>query len=124
MTWKKGESGNPGGKWRPGQSGNPNGRPKSRPFKDALDRILKAMGEGETDRGLDQLAAAIVAKAQTGDVAAYKEIADRYEGKVPTPIGGTDEVPGIKGIAWLDPELGAPASDNAELEGNDSKELH
>ena len=103
MTFKKGQSGNPGGRWKPGQSGNPGGRPKSRPFKEALDRILKASGNGDPEAGLDRIAAAMVAKAEAGDVAAYKEIADRYEGKVPTPIGGTDELPAVRGITWLDP---------------------
>ncbi|HEY6021209.1 MAG TPA: DUF5681 domain-containing protein [Candidatus Paceibacterota bacterium] len=103
MVFKPGVSGNPGGRWKPGQSGNPGGRPKSRPFKEALDRILKAHGDGSVEGGLDKLAAAMVAKAQTGDVAAAKEIMDRYEGKVPTPIGGTDELPSIKGFAWIDP---------------------
>lgn len=125
MTFKKGQSGNPGGRWKPGVSGNPGGRPKSRPFKEALDRILKARGHGSTEDGLDAIAAAMVAKAETGDVAAYKEIADRYEGKVPTPIGGTDELPSIKGFAWLDPtkdddsDLAKPDTDNARQEGED-----
>lgn len=104
MVFKPGQSGNPGGRWKPGQSGNPGGRPKSRPFKEALDRILKAAGDGDPEKGLDKLAAAMVAKAETGDVAAYKEIADRYEGKVPTPIGGTDELPAIRGFSWVEPE--------------------
>lgn len=116
MVFKPGQSGNPGGQWRPGQSGNPNGRPKSRPFKDALDRILKAMGDGDTSKGLDRLAASMVAKAETGDVAAFKEIADRYEGKVPTPIGGTDELPPMKGISWLEPEQDEPPQTDAEME--------
>jgi len=125
MVFKPGQSGNPGGRWKPGQSGNPGGRPKSRPFKEALDRILKASGDGDPEKGLDKIAAAMVAKAETGDVAAYKEIADRYEGKVPTPIGGTDELPSIKGFAWLDPtQEETPAqSDNASLEGEEDK-LH
>lgn len=126
MPFEKGKSGNPGGRWKPGQSGNPGGRPKSRPFKEALDRILKTHGEGSTDNGLDKIAAAMVAKAQSGDVAAFKEIADRYEGKVPTPIGGTDELPSIKGFAWLpeteDTDLAKPKdieTANAQLEDNE-----
>ena len=119
MGWKKGESGNPGGKWKPGQSGNPNGRPKTRPFKDALDRVLRAVGQGDEQKGLDQLASAMFAKAMNGDVAAYKEIADRYEGKVPTPIGGTDELPSIKGFSWIDPHTETDAvTDNALAEGD------
>ena|SRR5690348_14960093 len=116
MTFKKGESGNPGGKWRPGQSGNPGGRPKSKPFKEALEAIIK-------ETGLHGAAAALVAKANTGDVAALKEIADRLDGKVPTPVGGTDELPAIKGFAWLEPEEATAA--NAALEGSDLEDkLH
>ncbi|HEY6021426.1 MAG TPA: DUF5681 domain-containing protein [Candidatus Paceibacterota bacterium] len=124
MTWKPGQSGNPGGKWRPGQSGNPNGRPKTRDYKEALAEVLDAIGEGDRKAALRKVAAAHIAKCMTGDIAAIKEFGDRYEGKVPTPIGGTDELPGIKGIAWLEPELDAPTSDNAEPEGNESKEIH
>lgn len=110
MVFKKGQSGNPGGQWKPGQSGNPNGRPKMRPYKESLDRILAAIGQGDGAKALDQLNAAMFAKAMNGDVAAYKEIADRYEGKVPTPIGGTDELPAIKGFAWIDGTESEPQS--------------
>lgn len=96
MPFEPGQSGHPGGKWKPGQSGNPGGRPKTKPFKDALARLLN---EDE----MKKCAAALVAKAQTGDVAASKEIADRMDGKVPQAIGGTDDLPAIKGFAWLDP---------------------
>lgn len=77
--------------FQPGQSGNPNGRPKSRPFKDALERALKAAG---ADKDLlDSVAAALVAKASDGDVPAIKEIADRLDGKVTQPIGGDEDNP-------------------------------
>ncbi len=82
--------------WKPGQSGNPAGRPKSKPFKDAL---LKAIQE----LGLEGAAKALVAKANEGDVGALRELADRLDGKVPQAIGGTDELPAIKGIGWLEP---------------------
>lgn len=77
--------------FQPGQSGNPAGRPKSRPFKDALQRALKA-AESDTDL-LDKVAFALVAKAHEGDVPAIKEIADRLDGKVTQTIAGDDENP-------------------------------
>ena len=118
MVFVKGKSGNPGGQWRPGQSGNPSGRPKSKPFKEALERALKALGEKDYDKGLDHIAAAMAAKAMSGDMAAAKEIADRIDGKVPTAIGGTDELPSIKGFAWLDPE-----QDSQQASTQDDDEL-
>lgn len=85
------------GQWKPGQSGNPSGRPKSKPFKDALQKLI----DNNPD-ALNVAAAALMARAHTGDVSAMKEIADRLDGKVPQAIGGTDELPAIKGFAWLD----------------------
>ena len=80
--------------FQPGQSGNPNGRPKSRPFKDALERALSAAG---ADKDLlDNVAAALVSKASEGDVPAIKEIADRLDGKVTQPLSGDEDGPPIK----------------------------
>ncbi len=99
-----GQPGNPYGRWKPGQSGNPKGRPISRPFKASFDRILEALEPSNPGRALDKLNAAMYAKALNGDVAAYKELADRYEGKIPTPIGGTDELPPITAFSWKAPD--------------------
>lgn len=77
--------------FQPGQSGNPNGRPKSRPFKDALQKALKA-ADGDQDM-LELVASALVAKASTGDVPAIKEIAERLDGKVTQLVGGDDDNP-------------------------------
>lgn len=72
-----------------GVSGNPNGRPKSRPFREALDRAIKsAEAEGLS---LDEIAKALLIKAKTGDVPAIKELAERYDGKVAQAIVGGDE---------------------------------
>lgn len=62
--------------FKPGQSGNPGGRPKSRPFKEALDRVL-ATG----DYSIDDVVRSLVKEAMGGNVQAAKEIADRIEGK-------------------------------------------
>lgn len=87
--------------FQPGQSGNPNGRPKSKPFKEALDRAIKAAGEDPYARlSLDDIAKALLTKAATGDVSAIKELAERYDGKVPQAvIGGEEGDPAIT-VTW------------------------
>lgn len=86
------------GQWKPGQSGNPGGRPKRKPLTDAIARIIDAVGA-------EKFAAAIAAKAELGDVTAFREMADRLEGKVAQPIGGSDELGPIKTVyGWMEPE--------------------
>lgn len=80
------------GRWKPGQSGNPSGRPKTKPFKEALQNLIDKVG-------LNDAATALVAKANTGDVAAIKEIADRLDGKVPQAIGGSEELGPVE-VTW------------------------
>jgi hypothetical protein len=75
--------------FQPGQSGNPNGRPKSKPFKDAIQRALKE-AEGDEDM-LNAVALALVKKAKEGDVPAIKELADRLDGKVTQPVSGDED---------------------------------
>lgn len=86
--------------FQPGQSGNPNGRPKTRPFKDALQKALKAIGDDKD--ALEMVASALVSKAAMGDVPAIKELADRLDGKVTQPIGGDDEADAIKVISKIE----------------------
>ncbi len=103
-----GQPGNPYGRWKPGQSGNPNGRPISKPYKEALQRMLEAAAEKHgiaQERAHDLIAAAHVAKCMSGDMAAIKEYADRTDGKVPNPIGGTDELPPITAFSWREPDM-------------------
>jgi hypothetical protein len=86
----------PGGRWVPGQSGNPSGRPKSRKFKETLKRIL------EKANGYEAVAAALLARAENGDVAAIKEVFDRVDGKVPAVVGGAEELGPVL-VRWLHP---------------------
>src|SRR6476659_320106 len=83
--------------------GRPLGSPnKDKPFRDALRMEIAAAGEDHKE--LREVAASLIAEAKAGNVAAIKEIADRLDGKVPQPQGGTTELPPIvHGIAWLDP---------------------
>ena len=75
----EGNNGNLRPPWRPGQSGNPGGRPKTKPFKDALEAELKAAGDDGPS--LRKIARALVEKAAAGDMQAIKELADRLDGK-------------------------------------------
>ena len=114
-----GQPGNAFGRWKPGQSGNPLGRPKSKPYKEALERQLAAlaMSKGiDSDKAHDIVAAAHLAKVMQGDMAAIKEFADRIDGKVPNPVGGTDELPPITAFAWKPAEtpiLAKPEEDDS-----------
>jgi Family of unknown function (DUF5681) len=76
------------GQFRKGFSGNPSGRPKSRPFRDALEAVLKAAGP-EAD--LQAIATSLCATAIAGNVQGIREIADRLDGKVPQSIAGIDD---------------------------------
>lgn len=107
--------------FKPGQSGNPNGRPKKRPFKEALDRILKEEAKGADESGgLDEIVRALYTKAKTGDVAAIKEIAERYDGKVPQAvIGGDEDDPPIRTITRI--ELVAASAKPETGDSDDSK---
>jgi hypothetical protein len=86
--FQKGLSGNPDTQFKKGQSGNPGGRPKTKPFRDALEAILKAAGPEED---LLAVARALRGQALAGNVVGIREIADRLDGKVPQAIAGTDE---------------------------------
>jgi len=79
-----------------GQSGNPGGRPKDKPFADALRMELKAAGDDR--KALRKIARALIAKAEDGNLAAIREIADRLDGKVTTtdvPEGSDDGIVNI-----------------------------
>ena len=62
---------------------------------------------------LDRMLAAIIAKAQEGDVPAFKEIMDRVEGKpAQAIIGGDDDDPAIKLIHRIERVIVRPPDSN------------
>jgi hypothetical protein len=71
-----------------GQSGNPGGRPKSKPFREALEAVLEAAGP---DADLAAIARALCGQAIAGNVQGIREVADRLDGKVPQTIAGIDD---------------------------------
>ena len=56
---------------------------KEKPFRDALIMALKEAGDDRPR--LRKIAATLLDKAESGDMQAIKEFADRIDGKVPQP---------------------------------------
>lgn len=94
----------------PGQSGNPGGRPKTRPFKDALKKLIDESGvDGDN---LRLIAQALITKASAGDVQAIKEIGDRLDGKVPQSIVGDDDEDPINVLHRIERVIVSPKNSN------------
>ena len=83
-----------------GETANPQGRPKGSQntatrMKRLFEMVVKDMnpftGKEETFTGSELLDMALFKKALKGDVNAYREIIDRAEGKVSTPMEVTTD---------------------------------
>jgi hypothetical protein len=53
-------------------------------------KLIARLNDAE-GAALDRMVSAIIARAQEGDVPAFREIMDRVEGKAPQPVVGGDE---------------------------------
>lgn len=88
--------------FRSGQSGNPGGRPKSKPFKEALLMEAKAAENGDECLALPgSLRWNARQLLMQGDVPAIREIADRLDGKVPQAVVGDNDEDPINLIAEI-----------------------
>ena len=84
MIAEKGDPAHPNG-GRP--KGSPNTKTRLRKlFEMVVDKKNPITGETETFTGAELLDMAIFVKAAKGDVAAYRELLDRVEGKVSQPV--------------------------------------
>jgi hypothetical protein len=108
--FQQGQSGNPATQFQPGQSGNPGGRPKTKPFRNALEALFKAAGPEED---LQAVARALRGQALAGNVQGIREVADRLDGKVPQAIAGTDEDGNLTPLAPVINVYGRPQSQPA-----------
>jgi hypothetical protein len=108
MTTQKRRRGNPkikelgiSTRFQPGQSGNPTGRPKNYVLTDMLNAICREI-EPKSAKTYGQLAAeALLNKAFRGDVQAFRELADRTEGKPRQQM----ELTGAQGSPLLPAEM-------------------
>ncbi len=65
--------------FKKGQSGNPGGRSKEKPFADAL--RMEIADAGEDHKALRRVAKVLIENAESGDIRAIRELADRLDGK-------------------------------------------
>jgi hypothetical protein len=93
--------------FKKGQSGNPGGRPRKITSKIEKFLAKRAKGEGRNRSNLDVFAETGVMRAIVKSDALFKEIYDRVEGPVPKEISGNNGQP-IK-IEYVS-QLGAPPS--------------
>ena len=70
------------------------GARKVKPFRDALMMEIKAAGDDH--KALRKIAAALLAKAASGDVPAINSLADRTDGKVAQALIGDSEEDGVR----------------------------
>lgn len=57
---------------------------------------MQIAAAGEDYGRLRRIADALLNQAETGDVQAIKEVADRLDGKVPQAVVGDDELPPVR----------------------------
>jgi hypothetical protein len=67
--------------FKKGISGNPGGRPRTKIFTDAIRRYLH-----NNPAEADKVAKAILGKMKAGDVSAFREVLDRVEGAVTNQV--------------------------------------
>ena len=73
--------------YRKGETGNPGGRPSMKPWSEALMLAVKRSTEkGKKTKRLAVLADTCVKKGLAGDMQAIKEIGDRLDGKAAQSI--------------------------------------
>ena len=92
-------------------AGNENsGRRAEKPFRDALRMQLKEAGEDH--KALRIIAAKLIEMAQSGDMQAIKELADRTDGKPAQAIVGDDESDPIQMVTKIVREIVRPQPSN------------
>jgi hypothetical protein len=81
--------------WEKGQSGNPQGGARVKPWRDALRRSIARYDADHPAPGTfwDAMADHVRDEALVGDRGCRQEIVERFDGKVPTLVGGDDESP-------------------------------
>ena len=107
--------------FRKGRSGNPGGRPKERPFRAALDMEIKAAGEDHKELRL--IARALLDEAKGGNLTAINAVADRLDGKPIQESGVTIENAKHDATDWTLAELLAVIEESQDGDDTPISEL-
>ena len=78
--------------FKKGQSGNPGGRSKEKPFANALRMEIAAAGEDH--KALRRVAKVLIGQAEGGDIRAIRELADRLDGRPMQAVEASVDAPG------------------------------
>jgi Family of unknown function (DUF5681) len=81
--------------FKKGQSGNPGGRVRDRAFTDML-RVALNEKDSKGVKKLRVIADKLVASAMAGNPFAVQQIADRLEGKPTQPTAGDNSLPPVR----------------------------
>jgi len=97
-------------RFKPGQSGNPSGRAKNCVLSDMLEAIGNEIDPKTGETFFQVAAEALLAKAFRGDIGAFRELADRVEGKPRqrvevTGAGGSSLLPSNMTLEEVDREI-------------------
>jgi len=93
--------------WKPGQSGNSAGHSKARRMAAELQKHLESTGD------LQEIIEALVREAKGGSFQHIKEVFDRIDGKVPTPIEQVDSPV----VDWSNLDKEGDTADPTDSEG-------
>lgn len=86
--------------YKPGQSGNPKGKPAGTRNRSTIVReALEAILAGKDQKVVDAITAAVIEKALTGDVPAFKELMDSAFGKNADKVDATLDAK-IETVGW------------------------
>jgi hypothetical protein len=102
-----------GSRWKKGQSGNPGGRPK-------LIGHVRELAQQQTEKSIKRLVSILDDKdaPHAAVVAAARELLDRGWGKSSQPIGGASDLPPIRSVRELsEAELMAFAQQSDDANG-------
>jgi hypothetical protein len=105
-----------GTRWKKGRSGNPGGRPRTAVLSEAYQEELAspAPGDREGRTNTQAIARAVVKKARAGDLRAAQELADRIEGRPRQSVEHAGEGGGPMKIVYISridaPERGPDGS--------------
>lgn len=107
---------------------NPKGQIRAKPYREALQRAIARAEQSSSPHALDRIADNHLKQCARGDMSAIKELADRIDGKVPTPVVGDSDHPGVIDprvfFAWMKGDIGTPKdpeNQTVQIDGNETQ---